>query len=55
MLCAWGYRPVIQTLVRLNQEDLEFKVSLSYIVRHWLRRTRTTTKKIYIQKWEENR
>jgi hypothetical protein len=35
---AWWYTPAIPALRRLSQEDLEFKVSLGYIVRPCLKK-----------------
>jgi hypothetical protein len=40
MLC-W-YISVIPTLKRLRQEDLEFKVSLGYVARSCLKKTKTS-------------
>jgi hypothetical protein len=33
---AWWFTSVILALVRLRQEDMEFKVSLGYLVKPWL-------------------
>jgi hypothetical protein len=37
---VWWHIPVIETLRRLGKEDLEFKVSLGYIVRYYLKNGR---------------
>jgi hypothetical protein len=35
---VWGFTPVIPVIVRLRQEDLEFKASLSNITRLYFKK-----------------
>jgi hypothetical protein len=38
---VWRHKPVIPELRRLRQEDLEFKINLSYIRRSCLKKKKT--------------
>jgi hypothetical protein len=41
---AWWYTPIISALGRLRHKDGEFQASLSYIVRHCLKKKKNTAK-----------